>query len=306
MRTAFANTLIEIMRIDPKVITISADMGFSVFEQMQKEFPERFINTGVTEQSSIGIACGLTMSGFTVFFYAQAAFATMRCFEQVRLDVGYNHANVKIIGTAAGFTLNQLGASHFAIEDIALMRTIPGMVVFCPGDPVEAKWATKEANTITGPVYIRLTKNGIPSVHSAETKITLGKGIMVKNGKDATLFVVGNLLQLALDVAKSLSDDKFYLSVISMPTVKPIDKELIIAQAQKTGKVFTLEEHTIIGGLGSAVAETLAELNAKVVFKRLGIKDTFTHVAGSYDFLLKHNGLTIDSIREDILKISNH
>lgn len=303
MRTAFLNTLFQIMKENPKVITLTADMGFSVFEQMQHEFPNRFINTGVTEQSSIGIASGLAMSDFVVYFYAQAAFATMRCFEQVRLDVGYNHTNVKIIGVAAGFSLNQLGASHFAIEDIALMRTIPGMVVFNPGDPIEAEWATMEAQRIKGPVYIRLTKNGSPIIHSPQTKIIFGKGISVKEGKDATLFVSGNLLPLAVDVSKSLQNSGKSLSVISMPTVKPIDKELIIEKAQKTGKIFTLEEHTIIGGIGSAIAEVLAESNLNVLFKRFGIQDTFTHITGSTEFLLDYNGLSIESIKSSILTL---
>lgn len=303
MRTAFTNTLVEIMREDPNVMTITADMGFSVFEQLQREFPNRFMNTGVTEQSSIGIASGLAMSGFVVYFYAQAAFATMRCFEQVRLDVGYNHANVKIVGTAAGFSLNQLGASHFAIEDVALMRTIPGMVVFTPGDPLEAKWVTRKSHEIQGPVYIRLTKTGSPIIHSPHTKFMFGKGELVSSGTDATLIVSGSLLSLAVKVSESLQNEGVNISVMSMHTVKPIDKELIVKLAKKTGRIFTLEEHTIIGGLGSAVAEVLAESNTKVEFRRFGVQDIFTHITGSTEFLLYYNGLSVESIKTGILEL---
>src|SRR3989338_9865230 len=160
MKKAYIDTLTALMRSHNDIITITADMGFSVYENLQKEFPTRFYNTGVTEQAAIGFSTGLALSGYTVFFYAQAAFATMRCFEQVRLDVGYNNLNVKIIGTNAGVSLNQLGVSHFAIEDIGLMRLLPNMKIFSPGDPSEMEWSMDQAYKINGPAYVRFTKTG--------------------------------------------------------------------------------------------------------------------------------------------------
>src|SRR5258708_5409423 len=155
MRTAFIQRLISLMHEHEDIITLTVDMGFSVFEDIQKQFPKRFINTGVTEQSSMSIAAGFALSGYKVFFYAQAPFATMRCFEQIRLDIAYNNLNVTIVGAASGFSSNQLGVSHFALEDVALMRLLPGMTIFTPGDPIESEWATIKAYEINGPVYIR-------------------------------------------------------------------------------------------------------------------------------------------------------
>lgn len=302
MRTAFIKTIIELIRKNEDIVVITADMGFSVFEDLQKEFPTRFINTGVTEQSSIGIATGFALSGLKVYFYAQAPFATMRCFEQIRLDVAYNNVDVKIIGVASGFSSNQLGVSHFALEDVALMRTLPNMTIFTPGDPIEAQWATKQAYNIRGPAYIRLTKSGSPLVHTKKQNFKVGKGVMVKRGKDASLFVSGSLLPMAVAVSNLLSQKNVSLSVISMPSIKPLDEKLIIKEAKITKKVFTLEEHSIIGGLGSAVAEILAEESLDTFFKRLGVPDKFTSVTGTSEFLLEYNGLSANLIAEQISK----
>jgi transketolase len=296
MRTAFVDTLTDLMRKHEEIVTITADMGFSVFEEMQAEFPNRFLNTGVTEQSTIGIATGLALSGYKVFVYAQACFLTMRCFEQVRLDVAYNNVNVKIIGAAAGFSLNQLGVSHFAGEDVALMRLLPGMTVLTPGDPLESAWATKKAYDLDGPFYIRLTKSGCPIIHNSFPDIKIGKGVKIADGKDFSLFVSGSLLPQAWEVIVDLRKKGKFGSLISMPTVKPLDNELVLTEAKKTKKLFSLEEHFIIGGLGSAMAELLAENNINVKFKRIGVADKFTKVTGSADYLRKVNNLSVDGI----------
>lgn len=300
MRTALVHTLSQIMKEHKDVITLTADMGFSVFEDLQKEFPRRFLNTGVTEQSTIGVAAGLALSGYKVFVYAQAAFITMRCFEQVRLDVCYNNVNVKLIGTAAGFSLNQLGVSHFAIEDVALMRSLPNMTVFTPGDPMEARWATQRAYTLNGPAYIRLTKAGCPIVHSAVPNIRVGEAIEVRKGDDAGLLVSGSLLPVAVDVAARLKRKKIHVSVYSFPTVKPVDKKTILNLAKKGKRLFTLEDHSIIGGLGTAVAEILSESGNPVPLKRLGVSDAFTGITGSIEYLLAANGLSPTAITRTI------
>jgi len=302
MRTAFVKSLTKLMQDDEKVITITADMGFSVFEEMQSQFPSRFINTGVTEQASVSTAAGMALSGHKVFFYAQASFATMRCFEQIRLDVAYGNLDVKIIGSSAGFFANQLGVSHFATEDVGLMRLLPGMTVFTPGDTYEADWATRKAYELSTPCYIRLTKAGSPVVHNKPIDIELGKFIPLRSGKDASLFVSGSLLPMAIDIRDKLAKHNFSLGVYSLPTVKPLPKEEILLQAKLTGNVFTLEDHSIVGGLGSSLAEIFAEDRTGVNFYRFGIPDKFTNITGSVPFLLAHNGLSSEIISQEILR----
>lgn len=303
MRTAFLQSIVELMKNHQDVITLTADMGFSVFEDLQKEFPNRFINTGVTEQSSVGLATGLALSGYKVFFYAQAPFATMRCFEQIRLDIAYSKANVKVVGVASGFSSNQLGISHFSLEDIALMRLLPGMTVLVPGDPVEAKWATNEAYKKSGPFYIRLSKSGSPIVHLPEQNFRIGKGIVVKEGRDAALFVSGTLLPMAVKIHEFLLKKKIQISIVSMHTVKPLDEDIILLQAKKTKKIFSLEDHSILGGLGTAIAEVIALKNIQTIFHRFGVPDKFTSVTGTVDYLLGYNGLSVERISKEILKL---
>lgn len=299
MRTAFLQKLITLMYKHEDVVTLTADMGFSVFEDVQKQFPKRFINTGVTEQSSIGIAAGFALSGYKVFFYAQAPFATMRCFEQIRLDIAYNHLNVKIVGAASGFSLNQLGVSHFALEDVALMRLLPNMTIFTPGDPIEAAWATIKAYEINGPAYIRITKSGSPIIHKEFKRVKLGKGIKMNDGDGFSLFVSGSLLPLGKEIIEYFGKVGKKGSLISIVTIKPIDKNLILKEAKRTKKIFTLEEHSIIGGLGSTVAEILAESGINAQLLRLGAPDKFTGITGSQSYLLQYNGLS----KEKIVKI---
>lgn len=305
MRSAFLETIISLMKEHDDIVTLTADMGFSVFEDMQKKFPKRFINMGVTEQSTVGIATGLALSGFKVYFYAQAPFVTMRCFEQIRLDVAYNQVDVKIVGVASGFCSNQLGISHFALEDVALMKLLPNITIFTPGDPLEARWATKESYAIHGPTYIRLTKSGSPFIHTQKQTFKVGKGVTLRQGKDASLFVSGSLLPMAIEIHKLLAKKNIVCTIISMPTIKPIDRNLILSQAKKTHALFTLEEHSIIGGLGSTVAEILAEERANAIFYRFGTPDRFTSITGAQDYLLKYNGLSATAIATTILNLVN-
>lgn len=301
MRTAFVKKLTELMREHEDIITLTADIGFSVFEDLQNEFPERFINTGVSEQNTVGVAAGLALSGYKVYFYAQAPFATMRCFEQIRLDLAYAHLNVKVVGTASGFTSNQMGVSHFALEDVGLMRMLPGMTVFTPGDPVEATWATVAAYEVEGPTYIRLTKGGSPIVHAGVPQFKIGKGVILRSGNDATIFVAGSLLPMALIVSDMLGKKGIKAGVISMPVIKPIDGALILEQSRLSRGIFTLEDHYVAGGLGSAVAELLAEQKTHAVLRRFGVPDAFTSITGSPEYLLKYNGLSAEVVSKKIL-----
>lgn len=306
MRTAFIDTLTSLMQKNNDIVTLTADMGFSVFENLEKMFPQRFLNTGITEQSSISMAAGLALSGYKVFFYAQAPFATMRCLEQIKLDAAYNNTNIKIIGAASGFCSNQLGISHFSTEDIGLIRLLPNITILTPGDPYETIWATKIAYKINGPVYIRLTKSGSKIVHTQSTQISLGKGVKIRDGERLTIFVSGNLLPLANKIIDSLLEHNINACLISMPTIKPLDKKIIITEAKRTQTIFTLEDHSIIGGLGSAVAEVLAEFGGGFNFLRLGVPDKFTNMVGSEDFLLSSNELSERKIIKNILKKLQH
>lgn len=296
MKQAFIDSLTDIMRKKPEVISVTADMGFSVYESLQKEFPTRFINTGVTEQASASFVAGLVLTGSKVFFYAQAAFITMRCFEQVRLDLGYNFLNVKLIGVNAGFSLNQLGVSHFAQEDIGLMRLIPRMTIFSPANAVEMKWAVNEAYKINGPVYIRYSKVQAESSLSKGVDIKTGEPYPIVKGRDGLLIVSGGLLGTAHEVVTELKKKNIHLSLYSMPTIKPMNKKKIVELLEKSKLVFSLEEHSVIGGLGSALAEMVAETGLKTQVIRIGIQDIFTGVTGSIPFLLDHNGLSKNKI----------
>jgi transketolase len=300
MRSAFVNTLSELMKQDHKIMVLTADMGFSVFEDMQNDYPERFINTGVTEQSSIGIASGLAMSGYQVFFYAQAVFASMRCYEEFRLDIAYNNLDVKVIGTASGFTLNQLGVSHFALEDIGLVRMMPNVTIFTPGDAFEAVWATQKAHEIKSPVYLRITRNN-EITHKAKIELPIGNSIKLCDGKDASLLVSGSMLSTAMKVARDISALGYSISIISFPSIRPLDVETIKTEISRTGNIFTLEEHFITGGLGTSVAEVIAEGNYLTRFKRFGIENKYPNITGSVEYLKETFGLSISYIRDEII-----
>ncbi|HEX8965189.1 MAG TPA: transketolase C-terminal domain-containing protein, partial [Patescibacteria group bacterium] len=262
MRTAFLQSLTTLMEQDKNIVTITADMGFSVFEEMQQKFPTRFINTGVTEQSSASIAAGLALSGMKVFFYAQAPFITMRCFEQVRLDIAYNNLDVTIVGASSGFYSNQLGVSHFALEDIALMRLLPNMSVFAPGDSVEMQGVMKYVYKRKSPSYIRVTKAGSPVVY-AKPVSSVSTAIELFSGDEATVFVTGSLLPVAKKVAENLQKKNITISLFSVPQIKPLDEKTILREAKKMKKIITIEDHYITGGLGSAVSEVIAASNAQ-------------------------------------------
>lgn len=300
MKTSFIKSLTLLMEKYEDVIVITADMGFSVFEDIQKRFPKRFFNTGITEQASMSFAAGMALSGYKVYFYAQAAFSTMRCFEQVRLDVAYNHLNVKIIGTNAGYSLNQLGASHFAVEDVALMRLLPDITIFTPGDPCEMEQSVEKSYAIDGPIYLRFTKSGSELIHKKLDNKLIEKPILISKGRDATLFVSGGLLKMSLEIKKYLLDKNINISVYSVPIVKPLYPNIIIVEAKRTHNIFTLEEHSILGGLGTAVSEIISENSLNTVFYRFGFPDKYTSVTGSIDFLLDYNGVSVKNIAEII------
>ena len=287
MRTAFIDTLRELARIDDRIFLLTADMGYSVFETFRDEFPDRFLNTGIAEQNAISIAAGLASRGKIVFVYSIIPFVTMRCFEQVRLDLAYNFMNVKLVGVGAGLTYGPLGSSHHALEDIAIMRSLPDMTVLCPGDPIETRELIKRSFEYEGPVYIRLGKNGEPKIHSEQTRIEIGKSITVLKGNDMALITTSNMLETGKRWVEEWKQDGINVSLISMPSLKPFDSSTVKSLIDKEIPIITLEEHSVIGGLGSIISQVIATTGKPVKFQQIGIDDKFSHVIGGHEFQRK-------------------
>lgn len=303
MRIAFVNTLLEMAKKDKKIMLLTADLGYSVFEEYMEKLSKQYLNVGIAEQNMTGLAAGMAMEGKIPLIYSIIPFTTMRNFEQIRNDICYQNLNVKIVGVGAGFSYGPYGHTHHALEDIGILRTLSNLVILCPGDPIETKLATKAALRHKGPVYIRLGKAYDPNVHKKLPKFKIGKGLIIEEGKDITIFATSNLLYTALEVVNRLKQKHVMVRFISMPTIKPIDKDIIKESADKTKAIFTIEEHNIIGGLGSAVAEVLAEYGASVRFKRIGVPDRFTKVIGYQEYMRKANGLSAEKIVNVITKI---
>jgi len=297
MRTAFFRTLKELAEHDERIHLIVADLGFGIVEPFAERFPTRFLNAGVAEQNMTGIATGLALCGKVVFTYSIANFPTLRCLEQVRNDVCYHNANVKIVAVGGGFAYGSLGMTHHATEDLAIMRALPGMVVVAPGDPIETELATRAIATHSGPCYLRLGRAGEQAVHASGVAFEIGKAITIRDGCDLTLISTGAILPLAVAVADRLSDDGIRARVLSMHTLKPLDTGAVLAAARETRAVVTIEEHSVIGGLGGAVAEVLAECSeVRPLFKRLGLPPEFSPYVGSQEYLRARYGLSEDGI----------
>lgn len=288
MRTAFIETLTQVARQDPNVWLVCGDLGFGVLDKFAAEFPKRFLNAGVAEQNMMGLAAGLALSGKTVFVYSIANFPTMRCLEQIRNDVCYHQANVKVVAVGGGYTYATHGYTHFGLEDLAVLRALPGITIAAPGDPIEADLITRALAAQPGPAYLRLGKAGEPKIHTAPPQgFALGRAILTRPGTQLTLITTGGMLKLAVDTADTLAKAGLSIRVLSVPTLKPLDSEAILTAARETGAIITMEEHSITGGLGSAVAEVLAESPPPkgVRFKRFGVADRISHLVGSQAFM---------------------
>ena len=275
-RESYGNALVEIGKVNPNLVVLDADLAEATKTGMfKKAFPERFIDCGIAECNMAGVAAGLSLTGKIPFMSSFAMFAAGRAFEQVRNSIGYPHLNVKIGATHAGITVGEDGASHQCNEDIALMRTIPGMVVMCPADDIEATAAVHAAIEHEGPVYIRFGRAAVPVINdNPDYKFEIGKGTIVKEGTDVTIVATGICVDSALGAAAKLEEEGISAEVINICTIKPLDEEIIIKSAQKTGKVVTAEEHSVIGGLGSAVCDVLCEY-APTPVKKIGVQDVF-------------------------------
>ena len=292
MRTAFLDTLYELAKADRRIVFVTGDLGFSVVERFMAELPDQFVNAGVAEQNMTSLAAGMALMGKVVFTYSIANFPTLRCLEQVRNDVCYHEANVKVIAVGGGFTYGAMGASHHATEELGVMRMMPGMVVVAPADPVEARAATRAIVAYDGPCYLRLGKAGEPNVHTGPIDFQLGRAITLRDGRDLTLISTGGMLGTAVAVANRLAERGVQTRVLSMHTLKPLDEEAVRAAARETGAIATLEQHSVIGGLGSAVAEVLAESNGeRVRFRRIGVPSAFSERVGSQKWLEQYHRL---------------
>jgi len=297
MRKAFNEELLQAARQDERIHMILADIGYGEIEPFAETFPKRFINCGVAEQNMTGVACGVAMEGNIAITYSIANFPTLRCLEQIRNDVCYHNANVKIVIIGGGMAYGPLGISHHSTEDLAIMRALPNMVVLAPADKHEARAAVHAMLAYDGPVYYRCGYKGEADIHPAPVKFEIGKAIPVKSGKDLTLIFTGTIGYNCKLAVEELAAEGIDVELISMPTVKPVDAAALTASAAKTGKVLTVEEHNICGGLGSAVAETLLDAGCgNIKFRRIALPDVNVSKIGSQDWLRDQYGMGVKDI----------
>ena len=288
-RESYGNALVELGAEHDNLIVLDADLAAATKTGVfKKAYPDRHIDCGIAECNMMGIAAGLSTTGIVPFASTFAMFAAGRAFEQVRNSIGYPHLNVKIGATHAGISVGEDGATHQCNEDIALMRTIPGMVILNPADDVEAKACVKAAYEYNGPVYLRFGRLAVPVINDRpDSKFELGKGVVLREGKDVTIVATGLCVSSALEAAEKLAADGIDAKIINIHTIKPLDEELIVAAAKETGKVVTVEEHSVIGGLGSAVCDALAE-KCPVPVKKIGVQDVFGESGPAAALLAKY------------------
>lgn len=294
-RDSYGNGLVELGKIHENIVVLDADLaGATKSGMFKKAFPERHFNCGIAESNMVGVGAGLSTMGLVPFVSTFAMFVAGRAYEQIRNTIGYPHLNVKICATHGGISVGEDGASHQCCEDFALMRTIPGMTVMCPSDDVEARKMLRAAYEMEGPVYIRFGRAATPVYHDESFAFAVGKGEVLRNGKDVAIIATGILVPEAIDAGERLAAEGIRARVINMATIKPLDKDIVIQAAEDCGKIVTVEEHNIIGGLGEAVCAVLAE-NCPVPVHRIGVNDEFGH-SGPAAELLKQFGLTSEYI----------
>lgn len=289
---------------DERVVLLSADIGNRLFDDLKARFPKRFLNCGVAEANTMSMAAGMALCGLRPFTYTINSFITTRCLEQIRVDVCYHNVPVTIVGVGAGLGYASLGGTHHSCEDIAMMRVLPHMTVICPGDPVEVRQAVRAALRHDGPVYIRLGKKGEAVVHQRPPDFVIGKGIVVRRGNDVCLLSTGSILPVVVEAAEALARKGLETQVVSLHTVKPLDRDLLADVFSRCRVVLTVEEHSVLGGLGGSVAEWLADQPPqKARLDRIGTADTFLHQAGDQDYAREHFGLTSQHIVDRALQL---
>lgn len=297
MRDALCESLVELARADERVLLMVADIGTITFDAFRRDCPDRFLNMGVAEANMVGVAAGLALSGKIPFVYTIGSFLAMRAFEQIRDDVCYQNQKVRIVAVGGGLVYSTLGCTHHLVEDLAMFRAVPNMVVLSPCDPAEAAQMVRAVVDYDGPVYIRLSKAGEPAMHDEGYQFRLGKACRLRPGKDMTFIATGAVMRHVVEAARRLASRGVGAGVLDMSTIKPLDREAVLQAAGETSRIVTVEEHNVLGGLGGAVAEVIAESgNGPVRLKRLGIPDRFVETYGTHDDLLAQCGLDADSI----------
>lgn len=304
MRNAFAQELTRLAEYDERIMLLSGDIGNRLFDEFKAKFPDRFLNCGVAEANMIGVAAGLALSGMRPIAYTITPFVTTRCLEQIRVDLCYHHLPVTIVGVGGGLSYAGLGATHHSCEDIAFLRALPGMTVVCPGDSHEVRAGLEAVQARTEPAYMRLGKKGEPVVHEQRPDFEVGRAITLRPGADVALLACGNLLPMATEVADSLAADGVEARVVSFHTVKPLDEALLAELADSVPLIVTLEEHSVIGGFGSAIAEWVVDRDLRQVrVLRIGTRDEFIHEAGAQDHARAWYGLETEGIASRVLSV---
>lgn len=307
MRDTFVKTLLEIAKKDKNVYIVTGDLGFGVLKPFWEELPDQIINAGIAEQNMTSIAAGLALQGKIVYTYSIGNFPTLRCIEQIRNDCAYHDANVKVVCVGGGFVYGSLGMSHHATEDIAMMRALPNVTVVAPGDLVEAACATKAIYETLGTCYLRLGRGGEKQIHDSIDNFEIGKAIKIQDGEKIAIFSTGAIFDEVDEACKVLSKEGIVPAVYTFPTVKPIDKEVILECASQYNTIITVEEHNLSGGFGSAVAEVLAEQDSKKAkLVRIALDDRYSCIVGSQKYLRQQYSIDskaiIEKVKENYIK----
>lgn len=300
MRDAFVRKLTERAATDPAVMLLVGDLGFGVVADFGETYPRQFLNCGVAEQSMVGIAAGMAAAGRRPFVYSIANFPTLRPLEQIRNDVCYHGLGVTIVSVGAGLAYGSLGYTHHAVEDISILRSLPGMRVYSPADAMECRAAVDEILATPGPAYLRLGKNKEPLMHAEPPDLSQGAPIVVRDGTDVTLLVCGPIIVQALEVAETLSAQGVSVRVVSCPVIKPLNADAVRAAAEGTVGIVTLEEHTVLGGFGSAVLEAFAVRGWRTPILPLGLDDAATHIIGGQEWLRERAGLATPYVQQRV------
>lgn len=305
MRNDFVRQVIIEMAEDKNIFFITVDLGYNALEEIRDTFRDRFVNIGIMEANAIGVAAGMALSGKKVIVYSISPFITMRCYEQIRLDICYHNLDVKIIGTGGGVNYAMHGVSHHSFEDYAIMTVLANMTVVSPGFSTEAIGATRAIIRHKGPVYMRLGKKSELQIQDHRSLFELGRGYVIEEGRDIVLLSTGNILDMSLSVASIVRKTlDLSVCVISLPTIKPIDRELILSRAKSARAIYTLEEHNVIGGIGSMIAMMLLENQVHIKFKAYGFRDIYATKVGDRNFLLSDAGLHSAIIAQSIVEMN--
>lgn len=302
MRNAYISTLYELAKQDLRVMALIGDNGIIVYDKFRADMPQQFLNMGISEAHMVGFAAGLAAEGKIPFVYTIGVFLTGRAYEFIKNLVCFHHLNVKLVGTGSGQVYSRLGATHHATEDLGCLRSLSHLTVISPASPLEVKKAVRAAYELASPVYLRLGTSKEAEIYDGHYDFTIGQGVLLREGKDVTLIGTGIILKDVLNVAKDLTQEGIHARVINIHTLIPLDENIIRQAIEETGKIITVEDHNVIGGLGSAVAEVVAEYGQPIRFKRMGLRD-YSFGYGSYDEVKAVNGIGVDTIKKAVREI---